>query len=269
MSRHFFSEAYGWKPPQNYERFFVPAIAEPVAQDAMRLAELDAGERVLDVACGTGIGARLAAEVVGSRGTVAGVDVNPGMLAVARSATPADLPIAWHESSAEEMPLADEAFDVVLCLISFQFMSDKPAALGEMRRVLAHGGRLVLNVPGPAGPLFVALAEALERHISAQAAGFVRQIFSWHESAALERLLREAGFRDVAVEATHKLLALPPAEMFLWQFISSTPLAGMVANADEDILVTLQGEVVDAWQNFEEDGALTYRQRIVAACAQK
>lgn len=269
MSRQYFSEAYGLKPPANYERYFVPAIAEPVARDLMRVADLGPGERVLDVACGTGIGARLAAEAVGSRGAVAGLDVNPGMLAVARSATPPDLSIEWYESSAEDMPLADEGFDVVLCLISFQFMRDKAAAAQEMRRVLAPGGRLVLSVPGPAGPLFVVLAEALQRHAGPQAAGFVRQIFSWHETAEIEPLLREAGFRDVAVQASLKRLTLPPAASFLWQFISSTPLAGMVAEADDDVLSTLEGEVVEAWQDFEDDGALAYRQRIVMASARK
>ena len=269
MSRQYFSEAYGLKPPENYDRYFVPAIAEPVAHDLMRLADLSLGERVLDVACGTGLGARLAAEAVGSGGKVAGVDVNPGMLAVARSVTPADVLIEWYESSAEDMPLADEAFDVIVCLISFQFMSDKLAALGEMRRVLAPGGRLLLNVPGPAAPLFVALAEALAQHVSPQAAGFVRQIFSLHETTEIEQLLREAGFRAVTVEATHSVLTLPPAKAFLWQFISSTPLAGMAAEADEDVRANLESDVVEAWQDFEDDGALTYRQRIVLASARK
>lgn len=269
MSRQYFSEAYGLKPPENYERYFVPAIAAPVAHDLMRRANLGPGERVLDVACGTGLGARLAAREVGSGGRVAGLDVNPGMLAVARSATPPELPIDWYESGAEAMPLPDEAFDVVLCLLGLQFVSDKPAAAREMRRVLAPGGRLVLNVPGPAGPLFVALAEALARHVSPQAAGFVRQIFSLHETTEIEQLLREAGFRAVTVEATHSVLTLPPAKAFLWQFISSTPLAGMAAEADEDVRANLEGDVVEAWQDFEDDGALTYRQRIVLASARK
>jgi ubiquinone/menaquinone biosynthesis C-methylase UbiE len=262
-------EAYGATAPENYERFFVPVIGAPLADDLICLAAPRPGERVLDVACGTGTVARLAAQQVGPHGAVAGLDVNPGMLAVAQSVTPADLSIEWHEGDAEAMPLPDEAFDVVLCQISLQFMMDKLLALREMRRVLAPGGRLILNVPGPAGKPFAVLAGAMERHISSEAAGFVNQVFSWHDSPEIEQLLGEAGFRDIVVEAGNKELNLPPGNAFLWQYVFSTPLAGVVANADEAALAALERDVVEKWQDFEVDGSLLYRQRIVVATARK
>src|SRR5690606_30574041 len=161
MSTQRFADGHGRNPPANYERFFVPAIGAPVATDLIRHAALRQGERVLDVACGTGVAARLASQQVGARGTVAGLDVHPGMLAVARSATPPGTPIEWHEASAEAMPFPDASFDVVLCQMGLQFMRDQQAALREMRRVLVRGGRLILNVPGPRPRLFTILGEAL------------------------------------------------------------------------------------------------------------
>jgi ubiquinone/menaquinone biosynthesis C-methylase UbiE len=267
--QQFFAEAYGAKPPENYERFFVPAIGEPLAHDLIRLAVLHPGERVLDVACGTGIVARLASQQVGSNGTVAGLDVNPGMLAVARSVTPAEMSIEWYESGAEDMPLPDEAFDVVLCQISLQFMTDKLAALREMRRVLVPGGHLILNVPGPTAKTFAVLAKAMERHISSLAAGFVTHVFSLHDTTEIQKLLSAADFRDIAVQADHKMLTLPPPREFLWQYVHSTPLAGMVAKVDEEALAALEREIVKKWQDFEEDGSLMYQQRIVVASAWK
>lgn len=269
MSKQYFDEAYGLKPPENYERFFVPAIGEPLANDLIRLAALRPGERILDVACGTGIVARLASQQVGSNGTVAGLDVNPGMLEVARSTTPADMSIEWYESSAEDMLLPDEAFNVVLCQLSLQFMTDKLAALQEMRRVLVPGGRLILNVPGPTAKIFAVLAEAMERHISSQAAGFVNHVFSLHDRTEIQQLMSQAGFRDIAVQANNKMLNLPPPKEFLWQYVHSTPLAGVVAKVDEEDLTALEREVVEKWQDFEEDGTLMYQQRIVVASARK
>ena len=87
MSQPHYGRAYGGSPPENYERYFVPTIGMPVANDLIAVAALRPGERVLDVACGTGVVARLASQRVGAAGTVAGLDVNPGMLAAAASAT--------------------------------------------------------------------------------------------------------------------------------------------------------------------------------------
>lgn len=269
MSKQYFSEAYGLKPPENYERFFVPAIGEPMAKDLIRLAALRPSERVLDVACGTGIVARLAAQQIDSNGAVAGVDINPGMLEVARSSTPANMAIDWHQASAEDMPLPDEAFDVVLCQLGLQFMTDKFAALEEMRRVLVHGGRLILNLPGPTGKLMAVLAEAMARNISSEAAGFVNHVFSLHDTTEIQQLMREVGFRDVAFQANNKILNLPPAKDFLWQYVHSTPLAQIVMQANEEELAALEREVVEAWREFEENGNLRYQQRIVEVSARK
>ena len=114
-------ENYSGTAPDNYERYFVPAIGAPLAAELVDVAALRPGERVLDVACGTGIVTRFAAERVGADGAVAGVDINPGMLGVARSAARPELGIDWHEASAEALPFEDETFDVVLCQMGLQF----------------------------------------------------------------------------------------------------------------------------------------------------
>ena len=105
MTQLAFDEAnYCGTGPENYQRFFVPAIGEPLANDLIVSADLKPGENVLDVACGTGVVTRLAAEQVGQSATVAGLDVNPGMLSVARTVTPKEQAIDWYETSAEAMP---------------------------------------------------------------------------------------------------------------------------------------------------------------------
>lgn len=267
MAEQHFGKTYGEKPPVNYERFFVPAIGAPLATDLIRLAALRPGERVLDVACGTGVVARLASQQVDATGSVAGLDVNPGMLAVARSATPPDMPIEWHEASAEAMPLPDASFDVVLCQMGLQFMPNKHAALREMRRVLVRGGRLILNVPGPTPRLFTIMGEALERHIGAEAAGFVYQVFSLHDTAEIQNLLSGAGFHDVSVQSDTKQLRLPALEEFLWQYVHGTPLADAVAQAHDDRRGLLEHDVVAKWQEFVNDGTLVLQVRVVVASA--
>jgi ubiquinone/menaquinone biosynthesis C-methylase UbiE len=269
MAEQPFGKAYGGNPPANYERFFVPAIGAPLAADLIRLASLRPGERVLDVACGTGVVARLASQQVGDTGTVTGLDINPGMLAVARSVTPPGMLIDWREASAEAMPLPDVSFDVGLCQMGLQFMPDKHAALREMQRVLVRGGRLILNVPGPTPRPFAIMGEALARHIGAEAAGFVNHVFSLHDAAEIQNLISGAGFHDVSVQSDTKLLRLPAPEEFLWQYVHSTPLAGAVAQVDDERRGSLERDVVAKWQEFVEDRAVVLDVRVVVATARK
>ncbi len=260
MSQATFSATdYRGTGPENYERYFVPAIGAPVAAELVEAAALRPGEKVLDVACGTGVVTRLAAEKVGPEGSAAGLDVNPGMLSVARSVTPSELGIDWYETSAEAMPLSDDTYDVVLCSMGLQFVPNKNAALAEARRVLEPGGRAVLGLPGPTPPLMAVLAECLAKHVDPKCAGFVHAVFSLHEPDELRGLLSEAGFSSVEVERSHQTLRLPAPESFLWQYVHSTPLAGPVGAASEAQRAALQDEVIARWQEHSVDDGMEIR----------
>ena len=260
-------DSYGATAPENYERYFVPAIGAPLAEELIRAAGLRVGERVVDVACGTGVVTRLAAERVGPDGAVAGVDINPGMLAIARRVTPPEVAIDWHEASADALPLPDATFGVVLCQMGLQFFRDQRAALREVRRVLARGGRLVLNVPGPTPPIFDILAEELARHVNPQVAGFVQQVFSLRETAVLGDLLSSCGFVDVRSRASDVKLRLPVPEEFLWQYVHSTPLAAAAAELGAERRAALACDVVARWQPFVERDALVLQLRVLTATA--
>jgi SAM-dependent methyltransferase len=155
--------------PEVYERELVPAVFGPWAPIVVELAHPSPGERVVDVACGTGIVARIAAARVGPSGSVAAVDLNPGMLNVARSVATngASASIQWHEASADKLPFPNSSFDIAYCQLGLQFFADRPAALREMHRVLVPEGRLALMVWRGIGesPGFQALAEILEKNI--------------------------------------------------------------------------------------------------------
>ena len=250
------SDTYSGNAAENYEKFFVPAIGGPLAQELIAAASLQPGERILDVACGTGVVTRLAAQQVGNRGSVAGLDVNPGMLSVARAVTPSELTIDWYETSAEATPLPDAAFDVVLCQMGLQFIPDRLRALRETRRVLRPGGRVVLNLPGPTPALFSAMSEALATHIGAECAEFVALIFSLYDADELRSLLHDAGFSDVDVSSTPRTLRVPAPRDFLWQYIYSTPLVALVENASEEQRRALEDEISERWQEFVVDDGM-------------
>jgi ubiquinone/menaquinone biosynthesis C-methylase UbiE len=260
-----YGKTYGGSAPENYQKHFVPAIGQPLATDLVETAGIRPGQRVLDVACGTGVVTRLAAERVGPAGHVAGADINPAMLEVARSLSAGSkAPIAWYETAAEAMPLPDASFDVVLCQLGLQFMRDKEAALREMRRVLVPGGQVFISAPKPT-PVFRVMHDAIARHIDPGTAAFVHLVFSLGDRPALERLLDHSGFDDVNVESVTKEFHLPPAADFLWQYIQSTPLAPSIMGADENRRMALERDVVDGWQPWADDGGMTYQQEVLVA----
>ena len=260
---------YGGTAPENYERYFVPVIPRPFASDLVAEAAPAAGERVLDVACGTGIVARLAAERVRPGGTVAALDINPAMLAVARaSAAASGDTIRWYETSAESIPLCDSSFDVVLCQLGLQFVTDKSAALREMRRVLAPGGRLFVSTPLP-NAFFEVLDNALARHVSQEAAAFLRMVFTLNDARIIEQLLQTAGFSHMSVRRISKSLRLPAARDFLWQYVHCTPLTGLLSEVPSTRLAALEDEVIRRWQPWSDGNGMTYEQEMIMARARK
>jgi ubiquinone/menaquinone biosynthesis C-methylase UbiE len=258
---------YSDSAARNYERYFVPTIAAPVAGDLLEAAQLQPGERVLDVACGTGVVARLAAARVGDDGRVVGTDVAPDMIDVARSTPqPPGAEIEWQVAEAGALPFPDGDFDVVLCQMGLPFFPDRAMALQEMRRVLAEGGRLVINTPGNIQRPFEIMEEALVHQISPELGGFVGLVFSIDDPDEVARMLDDAGFSDVDARTSPVTLHFPPPAEFLWQYINLTPMGAFVNPAPEEAKAALEREVVDGWQEFlEDDGSMVGEQPMVLA----
>jgi ubiquinone/menaquinone biosynthesis C-methylase UbiE len=232
------AHAEGWQLESNsaeaYERYLATAFS-PWADALTAAAELVPGERVLDVACGTGIVARHAARRVGPTGSVVGVDVNDAMLAVARTvSTDARPPIEWREGDAANLPFPDRHFDAVFCQQAVQFFSAPLTALREMRRLLAAGGRAAISVCRPIEfcPEYQTLADALERWVGAEAAAMMRSPFSRWSVAELKALVASAGFERVRVRIEVASLRYPSAAEFLRREAASSPLAGAIGTLD-------------------------------------
>jgi ubiquinone/menaquinone biosynthesis C-methylase UbiE len=262
--------------PQLYERYIVPAVTAVWAADLVARAMPRPGERVLDVACGTGIVARLAAEYLSGLGRLVGLDINSGMLAVARSILPPPGPrIEWVEGSALEMPYPDRAFDVVLCQLGLQFFPDRPAALREMWRVLEPDGRLALNVYTSIerNPAANVIAGALDRHLGPAASAPRRAEHVLADPALLRGLAEEARFRDVTIHTTRKMVRFPSAREYVRITFAASPLAGIVGQIGETkreaLTEAIAEELTAALQPQVGEAGLTFPQEAHVLLARK
>ena len=187
--------------PDAYERYMVPIHCLTRAEDLMDRVHLKPRERVLDVACGTGVVSRFAASRVGFLGHITGVELNPAMLEVARQISACYDQIEFVEGSALELPVPDSQFDAVLCQQAIMFFPDRVKAVREMYRALKPGGRVGLNVwrTPEYNPTFECLITALEKHAGDEAVEFMRSPFVMKSVSEMRMIFEQAGFTDISV----------------------------------------------------------------------
>ncbi|MGQ0578370.1 MAG: class I SAM-dependent methyltransferase [Betaproteobacteria bacterium] len=219
--------------PESYEQYKVPRLFGPLTRLFLDPVPLRAGDRVLDVACGTGVVARLAASRVAPPGKVVGVDLNERMLGVARAHAPEDgVPIEWRQGDATQLPFADGMFEFVLCQQGLQFFPDHSRALREMHRVLAPGGMLALNVWGKASRYNVALAEALARYHDANTANRSLAPFALSDPQVVRTLVTDAGFGRIDMRTAVVTRRVQPSQEWLLQDTAGLPYASAIDGMD-------------------------------------
>jgi ubiquinone/menaquinone biosynthesis C-methylase UbiE len=244
---------------ENYERVVARYVLGPWAPLLVDAAQVARGQCVLDLACGTGVVARVAAQRVGPDGRIVGVDLNPGMIDVARCLpAPGGASIEWLEGSALAIPLPDASVDVVLCQQGLQFFPDKELALRQMYRVLRRRGRLALSVWSNTGFYNSAVGRALARFVGQDVACRFCASRNAPGSDELERLAASAGFSGVNVRIRRMNVHLPPLDRFALEHLAATPVAGSLEALDTESRNRIGASVLAELQRFNDGDGVTY-----------
>ncbi|MDN5001278.1 methyltransferase domain-containing protein [Bradyrhizobium sp. GCM10027634] len=217
--------------PELYERYLVPAITSVWASDLLDRILPSGSESMLDIACGTGVVARLA-KLRGHTGRLVGIDLNTAMLAVAREKSSA---VEWIEGSALDLPFDANSFDVVLCQLGLQFFPDRPLALKEMVRVLKPGGRAGMSVYSaiektPAAHAFV---QALDNWLGKSASLTKRSEHLSCDQQEVGVWAKQAGFDVVDVVAVTKQITFPSILDYVRFQLTATPMAALLKDKGE------------------------------------
>ena len=259
--------------PELYQRYLVPAITSKWAEDLINRAEPRAGESVIDIACGTGVVARLAAKRMGS-GRVTGLDLNAGMLGVARTLPSEGAMTNWVEGSALDLPFPPGSFDLALCQLGLQFFPERGQALREMRRVLAGSGRIAVSVYSaiertPGANAFV---RALDEVLGTDSSRTKRGEHAFADPGELETLLTDAGFGAVDVQTVVQSITFPSVLDYVRFQLLATPMASLLtekrAKEREGIISAVAARTANfAISAVPEDGKFSFPQEGYVATA--
>lgn len=238
--------------PEIYENTMVPLWFGRWADALIEHVSLNAGERVLDVACGTGISTRLAKRDVGDSGHVTGLDINAGMLTKARELA-SGIDITWIESDATETGLPSDHFNAIISQHGYHYLPDQHAALTEFFRVLLPSGRIAMSIWDGHSAYTKALCSAVEKYISPEIAKKQRAQRETPSEAILIKSFLKAGFQNVLVTRQELQIKVPLAAEFVPLHLGSMPIAhAFHALSDErkealitDVAAMLSGQVVD------------------------
>jgi len=238
-----------------YEARFVPAFFAQWAPRLLDAAGVAGGQRVLDVACGTGVVARAAAERVGAAGSVAGVDLGEAMLAVARRVR-AD--IEWRQGDAAALPYGDREFDVVACQMAMMFFPDPGAALREMCRVVRPSGTAGVLVPGAlrANRPYELFVDIVTRHAGAEARSLVTTYFALGDIDRLAGLFTDAGLAVTAATNPVGESRFGSIDELVTIEIDSTPLGDRLDPVARERILADCRDALSRWQ--AEDGSLRF-----------
>jgi ubiquinone/menaquinone biosynthesis C-methylase UbiE len=247
-------QRYGWdKAAAHYERSWQRQL-EPAQREVIALAGIVPGDRVLDIACGTGLVTFAAAEAVGAGGTVVGVDVSDEMvkLARARAQIQGDDCVRFERMDAGELTLPTASFDVALCALGLMYVPDASAAVREMARVLVPGGRAVAAVWGNRSRCgWADIFPIVDARVRSEVCPL---FFSLGTADRLSAVFREAGLTGVRAEKIDTRLEWASGDAACHAAFVGGPVALAYSRFDDNTRHAVHREYlesIEAWRDGE------------------
>lgn len=244
-------QRYGWDlAAGDYEALWQAQLADARA-GLLAMAAPAAGERVLDVACGTGLVAFEAARAVGPDGRVFGIDLSGQMVDAARlqSSKKALSNVGFARMDAESLALPDASFDLALCALGLMYLPDPERALREMRRVLRPGGRMALAVWGERSRCgWSAVFPIVDAEVASEVCPL---FFRLGQQDTLARLCAEAGFEAVEQRRIATTLRYADGDEACNAAFAGGPVALAWSRFGEEVRTRVRArylEAIDAWR---------------------
>ena len=241
-----------------YEAQKVPAIFRPLALATLDKFPLQQDDKILDLACGTGIVAREILSKLTLSGFIAGVDLNEGMIKIARELTQSEAGrCEWHVADVCKMPFADNVFTAAICQQGIQFFPNEDQALVEIQRVLNPGGRLAITVWAGASVFFKTLADALKKHISKDIADQSLAPFQYAGIKSLPDRMRRLGYAKIEISEISINREIHNPETGIAKEILGNPIGTAVSERGEAVMQAIVEQVIKDLSKYVDGETLS------------
>jgi ubiquinone/menaquinone biosynthesis C-methylase UbiE len=249
------------KASQIYETQKVKAIFRPLAEATLKEVPISENDRILDIACGTGIILRCIAEQYAMSRPLIGVDLNDGMINMAKGLTKHKQHIfEWYRSDVAKLPFDDHSFTTAFCQQGLQFFSEKVKALTEIKRVLKPDGRLYVTVWSSVSPFFKALADALGEHINNKIAEQSLAPFAFRDEEVIKDLITKAGFTRITSKVITINRQIAAANISIPKEIAGNPVGVKVVENEQDVVDRIVKQVEIAIQGYKNNSGFAIPQ---------
>jgi len=268
---------YDWTdvaPGWDAHRAHVETTKSPASRELLDWLGLTPGERVLELGAGTGEFALTLAERVGQEGSVLATDVAPGMVELLRRTTADHANVEVAQLDARDTGLAAQSFDVVVFRMGLMCVDEPERALRECVRVLVAGGRIALAVwAGPEhNPWLACVGMSAMMHglVSGGPPTGAGGVFSLADPVVLERVVRAAGFDDVAVREVETPASFSSTDEH-FDIVTSLagPLSGAIEGADETTRAAVRETAADAVDRYRTADGLVLPGRALICTARR
>lgn len=222
--------------PENYDRYLGPVIFEPYAEDLVSRLKNKKLDRVLEIACGTGIVTRRLRDTLPAEVEIVATDLNPDMFEFAKTKFRNGENVRWQQADASALPFPDDSFGAITCQFGYMFVPDKAAAMREAHRVLKSGGTFLFNVwdSFDANPFAQIAHTTIASFFDHDPPRFYEIPFSLHDSKVVRGFLENAGFDKIDSFAETKSCRANSAKEFATGLVRGNPVGAEAAERGVD-----------------------------------